>query len=381
MNELELKTKKFIDSLFFELMPIDEVIETLNHIRLKLKEHSPFKMEPVDCVVWKRNELVKANDYNPNSVAPPEMELLRISINNDGYTQPIVSYEKGKEYEVVDGFHRSRVCRECADINERVSGYLPLVVIKKSQEGKNDRIASTIRHNRARGKHNVTAMSDIVMELKNRNWKNKRISKELGMDEDEVLRLCQITGLEQLFKNGDFTKSWDIGSSNDEYKHLTDEFEEDDLEVKKHRTTNTSDPDRIFHTFEKWECYKSGFYATKKDGMTKDECESAYATFLSDTKLFEKVLSKVIKEWKNSCEHYLTNKAMNRIAWLGQACLAYQYQIPSKFCGGFSLLSEDEQNEANESALKYLNIWLIENDMDQVGMNSALSLGRQISIY
>lgn len=368
-------------SIFKELdnTPLDERIETINKIRILLKDYSPFKNEPVDCVIWKKNELVGANDYNPNSVAPPEMELLRVSINNDGYTQPIVSYEKDNSFEVVDGFHRSRVCREYADINKRVHGYLPLVVIKKSQEGKSERMASTIRHNRARGKHNVTAMSDIVLELKNRNWKDKRIAKELGMDEDEILRLCQITGLEQLFKDGEFTKSWDIGSSNDEYKYLTDELDEDD--IKKNRTVNTSDPDRIFHTFEKWECNKAGFYATNKEGKTKQECEQDYYDILSDESKFSDTLEKIIHEWKYSCEHYLTNKAMNRIAWLGQAAVCYLTGTPSKFSTGWVSLSEEQQNKANDIALKYLNIWLGDNGIDTVDMDTASSTGRQISIY
>lgn len=368
-------------SAFKELdnTPLDERIETINKIRLLLKDYSPFKNEPVDCVVWKKNELVGANDYNPNSVAPPEMELLRISINNDGYTQPIVSYEKEDGFEVVDGFHRSRVGRECEDVKERISGYLPLVVINKSQEGKNERIASTIRHNRARGKHNVTAMSDIVKELKNRNWKNSRISKELGMDEDEVLRLCQITGLESLFDDREFSKSWEADDSVEEdYEILTDQFDD---EENRGATVNTSDPDRIFHTYDKWECKDYNFYGTKKDGMKKEECEQEYANFFRDIDLFESTMKNVIYEWKHSCEHYLTNRAMNRIAWLGQASLAYKHQIPQKFCGGFNLLSNEEQNTANESALKYLNKWLVENGLSEVDMDEALSLGRQVAIY
>lgn len=366
---------------FLKDMNVDERVKFMNNVKLALHEHSPFKSEPVDCVIWVKCDGVTANDYNPNSVAPPEMELLRKSIHHDGYTQPVVTWmsDKKKQREVIDGFHRTRVCKELEDVNKRVHGYLPVVTVKDHCTSQNDRMASTIRHNRARGKHNVTAMSDIVKELKNRNWKNSRISKELGMDEDEVLRLCQITGLESLFEDRDFSKSWEASDSiEDDYEILTDEFEDDE---NKGLTVNTSDPNRIFHTYDKWECKEYNFYGTKKDGMSKEECEAKYAEFLSNSKDFSDTLELVINEWKNSCEHYLTNKAMNRIAWLGQACLAYKYQIPCRFCGGFNLLTNEQQEKANEIALIYLNKWLIENNLDEVDMDEALSIGRQVAIY
>ncbi len=192
-------------------MSLDERIDALNLIKSKLHEISPFKNEPVDCVLWVRNDTVKANDYNPNNVAPPEMELLRLSIANDGYTQPIVSMnsEVEGEREVIDGFHRNRVGKECDEIQKRVLGYLPVVTIRESQTGLNDRVASTIRHNRARGKHQVTDMSNIVADLKKRNWSPKKISIELGMDADEVLRLSQISGLTELFKDKSFSMAWE----------------------------------------------------------------------------------------------------------------------------------------------------------------------------
>ena len=191
-------------------LDIEEKVNAINELKTLLHEISPFKSEPVDCVLWVKNDSVHANDYNPNSVAPPEMELLRLSIANDGYTQPIVSMlesEGGRE--VIDGFHRNRVGKECMDIQSRVHGYLPVVTINKSQEGLNDRVASTIRHNRARGKHRVESMSDIIVDLKRRNWSNKKIGKELGMDADEVLRLAQISGLQELFQDKQFTTAWD----------------------------------------------------------------------------------------------------------------------------------------------------------------------------
>lgn len=186
----------------------DDKVRLINEIREKLHEISPFKNEPVDFVKWVKSDLIVANDYNPNKVAPPEMELLEISIMNDGYTQPIVTWPTDDKIEVIDGFHRNRVGKESKVVNQRIKGYLPTVVIRKEQSGKNDRVASTIRHNRARGKHQVDAMSDIVIELKRRNWSDERVAKELGMDADEVLRLCQISGLAEAFENESFSEAW-----------------------------------------------------------------------------------------------------------------------------------------------------------------------------
>jgi hypothetical protein len=191
-------------------LELHDKIDAINTAKKMLHNISPFKSEPVDCVLWVKNETVFANDYNPNSVAPPEMELLRLSIANDGYTQPIVSMENNDgNREVIDGFHRNRVGKECKDIQERVQGYLPVVTIRESQSDINNRVASTIRHNRARGKHKVESMSDIVVDLKKRNWSDEKISKELGMDRDEVLRLSQISGLIELFNDKDFSTAWE----------------------------------------------------------------------------------------------------------------------------------------------------------------------------
>jgi ParB-like chromosome segregation protein Spo0J len=191
-------------------LELDKKVEAMNLIKTKLHEISPFKTEPVDCVLWVKNETVHANDYNPNSVAPPEMELLRLSISSDGYTQPIVSMleEDLKTREVIDGFHRNRVGKDCKDIQERIHGYLPVVTINQDRTNINDRVASTIRHNRARGKHKIEAMSDIVIDLRKRNWSDDKIAKNLGMDSDEVLRLCQIGGLSELFSDKDFSQAW-----------------------------------------------------------------------------------------------------------------------------------------------------------------------------
>jgi ParB-like chromosome segregation protein Spo0J len=208
-----------------ESLPLAQRVEALNIAREVLHGASPFASEPVDFVRWVPADSVRANAYNPNSVAPPEMELLRTSILADGYTQPIVSYPDGDGYQVVDGFHRNRVGKECDDVRERVHGFLPVVRIRASQEDETDRMASTIRHNRARGKHRVDAMVDIVVELKRRNWSDEKISKNLGMEPDEVLRLCQVSGLAELFADQEFSASWDIDDLEEAFDELDDRAE------------------------------------------------------------------------------------------------------------------------------------------------------------
>ena len=206
---MEKELEKIIKAI--SALKLDEKVEAINKVKLELHKISPFASEPVDCVQWVKFGEVAANDYNPNSVASPEMKLLERSITEDGYTQPIVSWENEykKVYEVVDGFHRNRVGKESKVVSERIKGYLPLVVINKSREEKGDRIAATIRHNRARGKHRIDSMSDIVLELKRRNWSDKKIGIELGMDKDEVLRLTQITGLIEMFNDREFSQAWE----------------------------------------------------------------------------------------------------------------------------------------------------------------------------
>lgn len=204
---------------------IEAQVDVLNKLKLILHAKSPMRNEPVDCVLWVKNSQVRANAYNPNSVAPPEMKLLELSIKEDGYTQPIVGFDNGanieqvvfgdNEIEVVDGFHRHRVGKECKEITDRVHGYLPIISINQDRKELNDRMASTIRHNRARGKHSVDAMSDIVMELKKRNWNDQKIAKELGMEPDEVLRLSQIAGLAEMFASHEFSKAWEIESEDE----------------------------------------------------------------------------------------------------------------------------------------------------------------------
>ena len=162
---------------------------------------------PVYNVIPVPVDKIQANNYNPNSVAPPEMKLLYESIKNDGYTMPIVCYyDKEQDIDIiVDGFHRYRIMLEYPDIYEREHGLLPVSVINKSID---QRMASTIRHNRARGTHDIELMSNIVKDLHDLGRSDAWISKHLGMDKDEILRLKQITGLTALFKDINFGKAW-----------------------------------------------------------------------------------------------------------------------------------------------------------------------------
>lgn len=198
---------------------INSRVEALNRVRTALHRVSPFQGEPVDLVLWKPADDVVANSWNPNAVAPPEMRLLSHSIRHDGYTQPVVSFplpheaDQRPKNEVVDGFHRTRVGKEDKAVRARVHGYLPVVEILSENADKKDRIAATIRHNRARGRHIVAPMSQIVAQLVERGWSDARIQAELGMDAEEVLRLKQTTGLAALFKDREFSKAWEVGES------------------------------------------------------------------------------------------------------------------------------------------------------------------------
>ncbi len=170
---------------------------------------------PVYHVIAVPIEKIIPNTYNPNTVAPPEMKLLYDSIKEDGYTMPIVCYyAKAKDaYIIVDGFHRYRVMLEHKDIYDREQGMLPVSVIDKPLD---QRMASTIRHNRARGSHDVDLMSNIVKELHELGRSDAWISKHLGMDKDEILRLKQITGLAALFEDVKFGKAWHPVEEEDE---------------------------------------------------------------------------------------------------------------------------------------------------------------------
>lgn len=208
MNEL---LKKLCDEI--SVLDTENKIKKINEIKKELHKISPFANEPVDCIIWVKKENITANDYNPNKVAPPEMKLLYDSIKCDGYTQPIVTgtpideNTNQNEYIVTDGYHRNVIPRQHSDIDTKLHGYLPVTVL----EGKtrSELMASTIRHNRARGTHDVDLMSNIVAELHTLGREDKWIAKHLGMSIDEILRLKQITGLAELFKDNDFSNSWE----------------------------------------------------------------------------------------------------------------------------------------------------------------------------
>lgn len=362
-------TQEIIDGarfIFSQLSDLDvhARIYAINELRTMLHQYSPFMNEPVDCVQWVSSDDVVANGYNPNSVAPPEMKLLEHSITEDGYTQPIVAWKTENGFEVIDGFHRNRVGKESEVVRRRVMGYLPLTIVNDARLDKGDRIAATIRHNRARGKHKVEAMSDIVMELKRRNWTDEKIGRELGMDADEVLRLCQITGLAEAFKDQQFSEAWTVDRA--DAMQIGDEVLSD---VISDFTPN--DKGRILHTWEKWECYRHGFYEEHPKDMTQEEGEERYREFLSDLGQFEAALRSVTQNWKHSCEHYLTNDRMNRTAWLGQASVACALGIPSCCRGGYHRLTDSQKESADQLALEYLNKWLQGNGRPEVSLKEA----------
>jgi len=204
-----------MDSLIGELcarilaLPIDERVEALNTARIALHEISPMRDHPVDLVLWVDAHEVEANDYNPNTVAAPEMILLERSIEADGYTQPVVTWVEEGRRETIDGFHRGEVGRTCDAVRKSTMGYLPVTTTNNERTDRSDRVASTIRHNRARGKHQISGMSEIVRDLAKRNWSDKKIGRELGMDPDEVLRLKQISGMAELFADREFSEAWE----------------------------------------------------------------------------------------------------------------------------------------------------------------------------
>lgn len=198
-------------ALFAELAELDEQarMDAVNAIRIALAEHSPMRGEPVDCVQWVPAEQVHKNDYNPNVVAPPEMKLLALSIESDGFTQPIVAWPVENGFEVVDGFHRHRVGKENRVIRKRLRGRLPVTVINSDRAGAEDRRASTVRHNRARGLHTVNGMSEIVVDLSRRGKDDAWIGRELGMDADEVRKMLQISGLAEMYADSEFSEAWE----------------------------------------------------------------------------------------------------------------------------------------------------------------------------
>ena len=184
----------------------DEKVKIYNEITQQLYDFLGLE-HPVLNVQLVPIDDVKANDYNPNKVAPPEMQLLKLSIRKDGLTMPVVAANDNDKYVVVDGFHRRTHVANDKVIRESLKGYLPISKLNKNIQ---DRITSTVRHNMARGTHQVELSANLIVLLKKHNWTNARIGKELGMDADEVLRLKQITGLAEAFMDKEFSKSWEV---------------------------------------------------------------------------------------------------------------------------------------------------------------------------
>lgn len=192
-----------------ENITIEEKVKIYNDITQQLYDWMGMNHPALNIKLVKSNE-IEGNDYNPNKVAPPEMKLLKLSIKKDGITMPVVIADqsnKNRPYVVVDGFHRTTIIQNDKEINNSLSGYIPVSKLNKSLE---DRITSTVRHNMARGTHQVELSAKLVALLKKHNWTNSRIGIELGMDADEVLRLKQITGLAELFKDREFSTSWEV---------------------------------------------------------------------------------------------------------------------------------------------------------------------------
>lgn len=193
-----------------ENITFNEKVAIFNSYTQELYEWLGLDCPTLNVQLVKADE-VMGNDYNPNVVAPPEMKLLKLSIKKDGLTMPVVvcdvPSDKTHPYTVVDGFHRTTVVQHDKEINKRMHGYIPVSRLNKSIE---DRITSTVRHNMARGTHQVELSAKLIVMLKKHNWTNQRIGMELGMDADEVLRLKQITGLAEAFKDQEFSKSWEV---------------------------------------------------------------------------------------------------------------------------------------------------------------------------
>lgn len=193
-----------------EIENIDKKIDIINEVRKKIHEISPLKNHPVDFVFWEKSENVEGNEYNPNHVDKINMKLLKISIKEDGYTMPIVSNREENIIRIVDGFHRRKAERMNKEISESTFGRIPLTQIRKDKRDIKNRMSSTIRHNRARGVHEIELMSKLVVELVQLGWNDIEIAEQLGMNIDEVLRLKQISGIAGIFENLDYSMSWEF---------------------------------------------------------------------------------------------------------------------------------------------------------------------------
>ena len=199
-------------------------------------------------------------------------------------------------------------------------------------------------------------MSEIVVELKSRNWPDERIARELGMEADEVLRLCQMSGIADLFSDDEFSASWDVADAADDFEGMD--------ETIPNAEVSDGPAGRIYHTWDKWEAFAAGFFDSTPSNrsLTEPRMKQMYADFLRDIPRFQKAMDGVFQDWPRSTEHNLSNERMNRIAWLGQAAMCWDTGIPAAFCNGYSLLTKAEQQEADLAALGHLNKWLASVD-------------------
>ncbi|WP_372385212.1 IbrB-like domain-containing protein [Vibrio sp. BS-M-Sm-2] len=190
-----------------ESLPLEDKVSLFNFLSELAFELVPFR-HPVLNVQLINVQDVIDNDYNPNKVAPPEFRLLHHSIQKDGLTMPIVVGHRvdNKNLVIIDGYHRSQIIKKKSDVYDSLSGYMPVVVLNKTLD---ERISSSVRHNMARGAHQVELTSQLVMKLRELDWSNEDIGCELGMDNDEVLRMQQVTGLAAAFKNNAFSTAWE----------------------------------------------------------------------------------------------------------------------------------------------------------------------------
>ena len=202
-------SEKLKKQILSEAGKADDVCEFLAELREFLhNELAPNRAMPIDLVHWIPIEQITANDYNPNSVARNEMKLLYLSIAADGYTQPTVTIydEKTDKFIIVDGFHRYLTMKTNPDIAEKCGGRLPCVVINKNI---NERMASTVRHNRARGKHAVTGMANMVFSMLDNGMDDSEVCNELGLETEELIRLKHVTGFSKLFEDYEYQRAWE----------------------------------------------------------------------------------------------------------------------------------------------------------------------------
>ncbi|HAT6805109.1 TPA: ParB N-terminal domain-containing protein [Citrobacter freundii] len=198
-----------LDELLGSVQDISRKNDLMNQLKIIMHHHSPFRHEPVDCVLWVKAREVTASDYHPGVMAPAEKQLLQRSLEQDGFTQPIVTAQVEDGYLVIDGYHRQLLGKKV--LKDRLHGYLPVTIVNgATSQGVAERMATTVRHNRARANPAVLSVSEIVRDLSRLGWSDDRISRELGMEADEILRLKQLTGLPELFSGERFSDAWTV---------------------------------------------------------------------------------------------------------------------------------------------------------------------------